>query len=297
MRNIRVFYLFSLLLSIGGVLYAQDSLPRIIIGDIRVYTSVDSIVGESIQGHVSYDVSTNTLFLNNATIDSYLRACRTEGCFKVKLSGNNSITRMVSNNDSCIFFGPGILNLGESTVWIAFDCAHTDYLALTEGATLNITASETGIYTLYDHLMDPDTVIHYPALVIDNSSLIITAPQCCEYIWAWWLSGCRVVAPEDFEYQLDTWNYLPSGRIQDYLEVRVGTAGQPSHETVAWRAWSVNGGIRIDGLPDGQTIEVLNILGQTVHHSIVSSPNTFIPLKTGMFLVRVNNHTVKTIVN
>lgn len=184
MRKIIVLCLFSLLLSISGVLYAQDSLPNIIIGDIHVYASADSIVGEGIQGHVSYDASTNTLFLNNATIDSHLWACRTEGCFKVKLSGHNSITEMVSSNDSCIFFGPGTLNLGGSSVGIALDCARTDHLALTEGATLEITASETGIYTLYDHLMDPDTVIHYPALVIDNSSLIVTAPWCCELIWA-----------------------------------------------------------------------------------------------------------------
>lgn len=71
----------------------------------------------------------------------------------------------------------------------------------------------------------------------------------------------------------------------------------PSQETTTWQAWGVDGGIRIDGLSDCQTIEVVNILGQTVHRSILSNPNTFIPLKTGIYLVRINNHTVKTIVN
>lgn len=294
MRNLSAIYILFLMLGFSGALWAQDSLPKIIIGDIHVYESADSIVGEGIQGNVSYDASTNTLFLNDAVIPS-LWAYRTDGYFKVKLSGNNSITRMISCNDSCAFFGPGTLTLGNASVGIALNCARTDYLALTEGATLEITASGTGIYTLYDDIDDP--VPHYPLLVVNNSSLIVTAPYCCQFVWNWWLSESHVVAPQNFECQPNSWTFLSSGTIRDYLEIRPGTVGIPTHETVEWQALGVKGGVYIENLPENQNIEVVNILGQAVCRSKITSPNTFIPLKTGIYFVRANNHTVKTVVN
>jgi hypothetical protein len=162
---------------------------------------------------------------------------------------------------------------------------------------LNITASDVGIYTFYDHTTDQDTVLHYPLLVIDNSSLVITAPYCCQYVWDWWLSDCHVVAPQGFDYQLDSWTFLPSGTVHDYLEIRPGTVGVSAYaDNVDWQAWGVDGGVRIEGLPSKQTLEIVNSLGQIVHCSTILNPSTFIPLKTGLYLVRINNHTVKTIV-
>lgn len=216
----------------NGTLYAQDSLPRISVGDVFIYESTDSIVGEGIQGYVSYDAPTNTLFLNNATLPS-IWAYRSERRFKVRLTGDNSITRIITSNDSCTIFGPGTLTLGDPTVDIALRCSHTDFLSLTEGATLNITASDVGIYTFYNHTTDQDTVLHYPLLVIDNSSLVITAPYCCQYVWDWWLSDCQVVAPQSFDYQLDSWMLLPSGTVHDYLEIRPGTVGVSEFPTDA----------------------------------------------------------------
>jgi hypothetical protein len=58
----------------------------------------------------------------------------------------------------------------------------------------------------------------------------------------------------------------------------------------------VEGGIRMEGLPDGQTVEVVSLLGQTLRQFKSSATNAFVPLKAGVYLVRVNNHTVKTIV-
>lgn len=271
-----------------------DSLPYIVIGDISVYESTDSIAGDGIQGHVSFDASTNTLVLNNASLPS-LMVFPAGRQAKIMLSGNNSISRMTSMNDSCTFFGPGTLTIGGASVDIALDCPRTDYLALTGGATLNIIASNCGINTLYDYVWD--SIVHYPNLVVDNSSLVITAPSCCQFIWNWWLSECHVIAPQDFEYQLDSWTFLSSGTIHDYLEIRAGIVGLPIHETTGWQVWGVKGGLHVEGLPNNQIIEVTNILGQTTRHFTASVLSSFIPLKAGLYLVRVNNHTVKTIVN
>lgn len=298
MKNTILILFSALALTLGsgfnGSLWAQDISPYISIGDISLYESADSVVGEGIHGHVSFDATTNTLFLDNAAIPA-IWVYPKERCFNVKLSGNNSITGMQTDNDSCAFIGPGTLTIGSPSVSIALNCARTDYLALTEGATLEISASDYGIFTFYDDVWD--SIAHYPNLVVDNSSLIVTAPYCCQFIWFWWLSECHVVAPQDFEYQLDSWTHLSSGTIHDYLEIRPGTVGLSAHESCNWQAWGVDGGILIDGLSGNQTVEVVNILGQTVYSTTSSGTNAFIPLKSGLYLVRINNHTVKTIVN
>ena len=273
---------------------AQDPTPKIKIGNVTVYESSDSIEGEGIQGHVSYDASSNTLMLNNATIESTLWAYGADESFKVKLLGNNSIKEMVSSNDSCIFFGPGSLTLGNSTVDLALNCARTDFLALTEGATLEITASETGIYTLYDDVFD--SIVHYPNLVVDSSSLIVSAPYCCMFVWNWWLSGCQVVEPSDFECQLDTWTFLSSGTIHNYLEIRKGSVGLSGNEASSLKAWGVDGGLRIEGLLEGQAVEVVNMLGQVVYSAKKADTEFFVPLKHGVYVMRSKDYATKVVV-
>ena len=289
-----LFCLLFLLLALSTSIYAQEPTPKIKIGDISVFESTDSIVGESIQGHVSFDASSNTLFLNNATISSSLWVYNADTSFKVKLSGNNSINEMISSNATSIFFGPGSLTLGNSTVEIALQCARTDFLILTEGATLDITASDAGIFTLYDYIWD--SIVHYPNLVIDNSDLIISAPNCCLFVWNWWLSGCHVVEPVDFEYQLDTWTFLSTGSIHNYLEIRKGTVGLPENEAFRLKAWGVEGGIRIEGMEEDCSVEVVNMLGQVVYRATAPESAVFIPLKQGAYVVRAGNGVVKTVV-
>lgn len=294
MKKISVFCTVFLLLGFSSISWAQDpNVPFVWIGDTPIYGSVDTIVGPGIQGQVSYDALTNTLYMDNASIPNLWATDLTgaQPCFKIRLSGDNYIASMVYQTDSCAFFGPGSVTIGGPSVSQGIICDHTDFLILTQGATVDITASEAGINAMSD---DPSG--HIPALVVDSSSLIITAPQCFFLMWALWLSGCHVVEPADFDYQLDTWLDVSSVHFQNYLEIRAGTVGIPARETAGWQAWAVEGGIRMEGLPDGQTVEVVSLLGQTLRQFKSSATNAFVPLKAGVYLVRVNHHTVKTIV-
>jgi len=280
--------LTSMLLVAIGV-RAQNPTPYITIGDINVYESTDSIVGDCIQGVVSFDAETYTLILQEATITSPVWAVRGED-FKIKLLGDNAMESLLISPSYCTFIGPGSLSIGGSSVDNAITCPRTHQLLLTEGAALEITASVCGMDAFYDVLMDPDP--HFPNLAVDSSTLIITAPTCLGMFGGIWLSGCRVVAPSDFQYQLDTWIPLTSG-IHNYLEIRPGTVGVHAYETAEWRAWGVNGGVRIEGLQNNETIEVINMLGQSVSRNTPFETSTFIPLKRGYYLVRINNHTKK----
>jgi hypothetical protein len=295
MKKLSAFCTLFLLLGFSSISWAQDpNVPFVWIGDTPIYGSADTIVGPGIQGQVSYDALTNTLYMDNASIPNLLATDLTgvQPCFKIRLSGDNHISSMMYSTDSCAFFGPGTVTIGGPSVSQGIMCANTDYLILTQGATVDITASYAGI-----DAMSADPTGHIPALVVNNSSLIITAPECFFSMWALWLSGCHVVEPEDFDYQLDTWLDVLSVHFQNYLEIRAGTVGVPARETAVWQAWGVEGGIRMEGLPHGQTVEVMSLLGQTLHQFKSSATNDFVPLKAGVYLVRVNNQTIKTIVN
>lgn len=293
MKAIRILQIAMMLMSgLGMELSAQDSLLYLKIGDISVYGSTDSIVGEGIQGHVSFDAATKTLYLNNASMPTCW-VYMTAGCFKVKLLGNSYMSDMVSSSDSCIFYGPGSLTIGGPSVRNALHCSYTDLLMLTDGATLYITASECGIDAFYDNLLISS---RYPYLAIDNSSLVISSDYCCNCIWVWWLSECHVVAPQDFEYHLNEWFFLPSGEVHDYLEIRQGTVGVPSSTFADCQVWGVAGGIRAEGLSKDQTIKVLNVSGQTILNIPVHDTNTFLPLKPGIYIIHIDNYAKKIIV-
>ena len=214
----------AIMLVVGtGSLKAQDPTPYITIGDISVYASTDTIVGDCIQGVVSFDAETYTLTLQDATITSSVWAIRGQD-FKIKLLGENAMLSLLISPGYSTFIGPGSLVLGGPSVISAISCPRTYRLTLTEGATLEISASECGIDAMYDHMMDPDP--RFPDLVVDNSSLIITAPSCLRMMKALWLSECHVVTPSDFQYQLNTWIPLTTW-FENYLEIRAGTVGIP----------------------------------------------------------------------
>ena len=225
MKKIITFSMMLWLVASSISLRAQDPTPYITIGDISVYESTDTIVGDCIQGLVSFDAETYTLTMQDAIITSPVWAVKGQD-FKINLLGDNPMMSLLISPGYSTFIGPGSLSIGSSTVDIAISCQKTYQITLKEGATLEITASECGMDALYDHMMDPDPL--FPNLVVDSSTLIVTAPTCLRMFGGIWLSGCHLVEPADFQYQLDTWIPLTSG-IHNYLEIRPGTVGIPGY--------------------------------------------------------------------
>jgi len=287
-----------LLLMCGGVAKGQnDTLPDIMIGSIAITESNDSIVGDCISGHVSYDALTKILTLDNATISRSVSFWRNSH-IKIKLLGNNFIQNLYLAPDSCTFLGPGRLQIGTDTGRTAVEAPRTYFLGLAEGATLSITALSVGINTLYDYAFDDSPI--YPLFAIDNCSLTITAPTCFSLIPFWWLNDCHIAYPTDVIYDSNNLWLTQDGNmvmsIHDYMEIRQGTVNILEEEKPQWQAIGTDGGIRIEGLTQNQTVEVLNMAGQRVYVGKIESSGTLIPLKTGIYIVRVGKETVKTIV-
>ncbi|MBR4919282.1 MAG: hypothetical protein IKZ52_08710 [Bacteroidales bacterium] len=289
--------LFALLLLCSGVARGQnDTLPDIFIGGVAIFETNDSISGENISGKASYDAETQTLTLDNVTVSGSIDIWRKH--IRITLLGENTIQSLFIAPDSCTVVGPGILNIGTATLSIAVDAGRTAYLGLKQQAVLNITASEVGISCMYDYIGDVNPI--YPVFDIDNSALSISAPTCY-YLIPWWrLESSHLAVPSDVNYDSETLMFSQDGEIlysiHDYMEIRPGTVGVREDRKIEWHAWGMDGRIRIDGLGEGQVVEVVNLNGQQEYLEIATTSNIIIPLVKGIHIVRIGGMAVKTIV-
>ncbi len=291
--------------------YAQY--PHIRIADVMVSPeNQDDIASDYITGTVRYDSVSRTLILQNATINHYdsgdpyddsngntisIEAHRGQ-TVNVELIGQNTIfgtQPLVLHSGSYNITGSGSLVLNGVLRGIRCELG-VDAFRIRQGASVVIYIPywpATGFegsspYQDYDQTV----------LSIDSGTLIVYADYCIRSIVGFQLNGSYIVSPEEAYYDPENKTLVTEvGPVRNYLEIRPGTVGIPTHETVEWQAWGVDGGIRVESLPENQNIEILNILGQTVFSTTFSGTSTVIPLKPGLYLVRANNHTVKTIVN
>lgn len=288
--------------------------PYIRVADVMVSPeNQDSITSDHITGTVRYDSSTYTLILQDATIIApsaspdpfYQELGVTVGArykdFNIKLIGNNvisGVTALYLYEGSFHILGPGTLTLYAGLNGILCD-ADAFSLNISERGHVNIDMVGTPSCGIYGGLnLSGDHSGETTILAIDSSSLIIDANKSILRIGDLQLNGCYIAYPLNAYYDHNTQTIVNNDGsiVMNHLEIISGTVGIPTRETVDWQAWGVNGGIRVQGLPENQSVGVLNILGQTVCWSKITSPNTFIPLKTGIYFVRVNNHTVKAVV-
>ena len=134
-------------------------------------------------------------------------------------------------------------------------------------------------------------------LSIDSGTLIVNADYCIQSIVGFQLNGSYIVSPEGAYYNPENKTLVTEdGPVRDYLEIRPGTVGIPAHETVEWQAWGEGGGIRIDNIPDNSSVEIINTIGQVIHQSVLYNTEVFVPIKKGIYVVRVNDYAVKVFV-
>lgn len=297
-KTIFITAILALLLLCGGVARGQnDSLPDIQIGSIAISESNDSIIGDGISGHVSYNAETKTLILDNASITEHVSLCWRH--IRIQVTGNNYLQHLVVVSDSCTLEGPGFLFIGSSSEEIAIEAPRTAYIALKQQAMLNVIAANTGIDCMYDNI--GEGVFICPLFDIDNSSLKITAPTCFFLISFWKLKDCHVVSPSDIIYDSNNHCLTQNGNIvmsvDHYFEIMPGDVGIQDVGQNGWQSIGMSDGICLKGITGNQTIEVINLAGQSVFVGRANASDTFIPLGKGVYIVRVGRFSRKTIVN
>lgn len=295
----------ALLLALAFAGRGQDPYPLVTIGGVDVSQTEDSITGPNISGYVSYNAETNTLTLKNATIngDINLHGWPISPYVKIKLMGNNTLVGSIDiNTDSCSIYGPGCLQISPpiSPIKDAIYVARTPLFSLEENATVSISTPYNGINAYYD-FMGGDGEFIQTLLYINNSTLIISAPVCANYITVWSLVNCHIVEPSNVVYDPNINQIIFSNGewaliIPDYLEIRPGGSGVSVQNDPECRIEGGTGGawISYDGKPT--PVEVTDMQGRCVCCTRHQGSSTFIPLHPGLYIVRVGDYIKKVMV-
>ena len=286
--------------------------PYIRIADVMVSPeNQDDIASDYITGTVRYDSVSRTLILHNATINHYdsgdpyddsngntisIEAHRGQ-TVNVELIGQNTIfgtQPLVLHSGSYNITGSGSLVLNGVLRGIRCELG-VDAFRIRQGASVVIYIPywpATGFEGSSPY-QDYDLTV----LSIDSGTLIVNADYCIQSIVGFQLNGSYIVSPEGAYYNPENKTLVTEdGPVRDYLEIRPGTVGIPTLETIEWQAWGVDGGIRIDNIPDNSSVEIINTIGQVIHQSVLYNTEVFVPIKRGIYVVRVNDYAVKVFV-
>ena len=273
----------------------------------------DSITGDYITGVVRYDSASRTLVLQNATIyrcddpsdmdddDYWGRTIELEAhsgqVLNIELIGQNTIygiKPLTIDGGRYNILGNGSLVMNGITRGI--ECGlGVDTLRISQGASVVINVP----YHPADGFQGSAQYQNYgqTVLIVDSSTLIIDADYCIRRIVDFQLNGSCIVSPAGAHYDSENKTLVTAnGPVRDFLEIRPGTVGIPEHASAEWQAWGVEGGIHLHGIKEHSSVEIINMLGQVVCRTLLESTETYIPMKSGVYIVRGDNSAVKVFV-
>lgn len=301
-----------ILLNMGMIFSIFAQYPNMRIANVQVTPeNQDNITSDYISGTVRYDSASRTLVLQNATIYRYdsgdpyddsnghtLRAEAHSGqTLNIELIGQNTIYGIVPLDlfsGSYNIVGNGSLVLNGITRGI--DCGlGVDTFRIRQGASVVIDVP----YHPADGFQGAAQYQDYSqtVLIVDSSTLIIDADYCIRRIVGFQLNGSCIVSPAGAHYDSENKTLVTAdGPVRDFLEIRPGTVGIPEHASVEWQAWGVEGGIHLHGIKEHSSVEIINMLGQVVCRTLLESTETYIPMKSGVYIVRGDNSAVKVFV-
>ena len=301
-----------IILSISVVFNIFAQYPYMRIANVYVTPeNQDSITSDHITGTVRYDSASQTLVLQDATIYRYDSGdpyddsnghtlwieAHSGQSVNIELIGHNTIfgtVPMVLSEGSYIIKGTGTLNLNGIVEGVKCELG-VDTFRIRQGASvvIDVPYHPAGGILGSAQYQDYDQTV----LVVDSSTLIIDADYCISRIVGFQLNGSYIASPEGAFYDPGEKTLVTvSGPVRDYLEIRPGTVGIPSHAHADWQAWGVEGGIRINNIKKRSSVEIINMLGQVVCRALSDGTEAYIPMRRGVYIVRVDNSAVKVVV-
>ena len=301
-----------ILLNMGMIFSIFAQYPNMRIANVQVTPeNQDNITSDYISGTVRYDSASRTLVLQNATIYRYdsgdpyddsnghtLSAEAHSGqTLNIELIGQNTIYGIVpldlfSGSYNIVGNGSLVLN----GIISGIDCGlGVDTFRIRQGASVVIDVP----YHPADGFQGSAQYQDYSqtVLIVDSSTLIIDADYCIRRIVGFQLNGSCIVSPAGAHYDSENKTLVTAnGPVRDFLEIRPGTVGIPEHASAEWQAWGVEGGIHLHGIKEHSSVEIINMLGQVVYRTLLESTETYIPMKSGVYIVRGDNSAVKVFV-
>lgn len=286
--------------------------PYIKVADVMVTSeNQDSISSNYIMGMVRYDSASRTLVLHNATIYRYdsgdpyddsngntlVIEAYSGQMVNIELIGDNTIFGKIPlelHSGSYNITGEGSLTLNGAVEGVLCEMG-VDTFHIGQGASVEIIVPyvlSTG-FTGSPQYQDYSQTV----LSIDSGTLIIEADYCIRSIVGFQLNGSFIASPEGVYYDSGNKTLVTEeGPVRNYLEIRPGTVGINEYSNNSFRAWGREGGIKIEDVPENSSLEIINMLGQTVYQTKLNSTEAFIPTKCAVYIVRVNKSSVKVVV-
>ena len=271
----------------------------------------DSIVSTYIDGIVRYDSATRTLILQNATIYRYdsgdpyddsngntvVIEAHSGQTVNIELIGHNTIFGVIPlelYGGSYNITGSGSLTLNGIIAGVLCELG-VDTFRIRQGVSVEIDVPylpSTGFQGSPQYQDYNQTV-----LSIDSSTLIIDADYCIRDLDGFQLNGSYVFSPEGACYDHVSRCLVTSeGPVRNYLEIRPGTVGIKEFCSSPFHVCGSDGGIYIKNAQENSSVEIVNMLGQVVHQSVLNGMDVYIPMRRGFYVVRVNNSSVKVVV-
>lgn len=299
-----------LLAAFFGTAFAQY--PNIRIANVTVTPeNQDSITSNYINGTVRYDSASRTLILQNATIYRYdsgdpyddsngntvIIEAHSGQTVNIELIGHNSIygkIPLVLHSGTYNITGTGSLTLNGIVYGILCELGVAS-VRIGSGTSVVIdipywpSAGFEGspIYEDYD----------LTVLTIDSGFLSISADYCTQYLDGFQLNGSHVFSPEGAYYDHGSRCLVTAnGPVRDYLEIRPGTVGVETYSNNSFRAWGGEGGIYVEGVRESSPIEIFDMLGQVIRRATLNDMEAYLPMKSGVYVVRMNSSAVKVVV-
>lgn len=292
-------------------------------------TESDTIEFEYLTGLAYYSAEDSTLTLENAHIDipwpNDYHADRvlycTQGHYKIRLIGDNSLTSVFPVwlwDSDCEISGPGsltITSLNHAACCGFFFESATSSLFIQDNAEVTVYANNQwgcgagfrGEY--YDwgdstKVTTPNPIGDWVQknkangnVTVRSATLRINADMGVYELAHFDLENCHFSNPIGAYFDEESHTVVSLGQmVQGYLEVMPGEVEIPDNCQIHECIWGREGAIFMENLTIGQVIEIYNTLGQRLIRFEAHSSAMQVPMKSGIYIVRLQNHSQKVVV-
>jgi len=266
--------------------------PYLRVASVNVnLNEIDTLSSDYITGLVYYTPQTNTLTLNNANVQGgiYSAIQSMYMDLTIEIIGENNIEHyyglvMCKKNGVCKFKGEGTLTIsGDQSALIAEEL---DSVIVEEGCTLNLNATfGCALYTY------PFTPVE---LKVSNSTLTVNGGV--RNVGGLSLIDCYL-ATEYASYSSEMMSVVDAeNNYCNEFTIKPGHVGITDVECADYRIWGSRQGAHIENAKIGVPVYVYNYMGQLFYHGVVTKDEEIIPIKKGLWIVRVGKQSTKVVV-
>ena len=302
------FFVAILFIALAGNITAQTDYGITIAGVKVTSANCNNITGENIEGKVSYNPTTNTLTLDNATIKGYIGTSDmvSDMAFTINLQGENYMKEpgggvigfyhetldliITSSND-------GTLNVYDTTyLYVAYAKSF-----IIKDCNINIENSDID-FDDYGIVGNSDAT----PLIIDNANIEITT-KTIPAIAAWkniTLTNVEVIEPQN--YQIGDFDDMPScilnedGTAATHVVIKKKDSGI---EKIANNTNEINiypnpatNEIVISNIANNELVEIFDITGKLVKQVVYNNKINVSDLLAGIYTIKVNNQIQKLVI-